>query len=828
MMAGRLGKEAAAALDGATFRVVAAPVEAPDPRERYRRGTHRAGFEGHVEIAVDEPFAAKAGAGRADDEDLGVRRRVVILDRAIAGFRDDKAAAHDHGANRHLAPHRRCAGLLERARHRGFSFFTVLAHARFLLPDASVSEAMTRDTDRPRRGTDRPAAARPRRATDKRGASAEPPPGDGQRRGSSKSPNKTIPRAFGDKPKFDKPMFDKPKRDGRGPAPSRPAPRPSLAKAAEPIATIAQPDRQRIAKLMARVGLCSRRDAEAWIVDGRVTLNGAILTSPAMDVGPKDTILVDGIPLPAAEKTRLFLFHKPRGLVTSDHDPEGRETVADHLAAHWPEGPRVVTIGRLDINTEGLLLLTNDGGLARMLELPATGWVRRYRVRAKGETDQGVLDRLRDGLVVDGVDYAGIEAKLDRIQGANCWLTMGLREGKNREIKRVLEHLGLEVNRLIRLSFGPFQLLDLPEGAVEEVKTRVLRDQLGATIAAEAGVDFADSDAPIVAPPVAPREGARRDAGLKPERRVDKRARRPAGPASEGRGARGTGVRNHDAANRDDTENPPIREKPVAGTRRHVATLRAEVAADLREGPRKRIERTDTTDRRDRVVKVERLVSAHAPEVEAPRARRGAGRFAPRDRESDGRGPRHASPSALAKRERIAKSGGERSFSDHAQEERGTRHAGGAGAKIRSGGPATRTRTAESSPRARSERPFSQGARERPARGPKADDRRDTRVGDEKPWRRERVAETGRPARVRRGESPRIGGNDAVGRNTGAKPTRAKAAGGKAADGKMTSDKTTSGKTKDRKTTDGKRARGDDRPARGGTGKPSKPRSPKR
>ena len=259
------------------------------------------------------------------------------------------------------------------------------------------------------------------------------------------------------------------------------------------------PERQRIAKAMARAGLCSRRDAEAWILEGRVSVNGEVLKSPARDVGADDRVVVDGAPLPTPEKTRLFLFNKPRGLVTSDHDPEGRETIFDHLREHWPEGPRVVTVGRLDINTEGLLLLTNDGGLARMLELPKTGWLRRYRVRANGETDQAQLDALHDGIEIDGIEYAGIEAKLDRSQGANCWLTMGLREGKNREIKRVLEHLGLEVNRLIRLSFGPFQLLDLAEGAVEEVRTRVLKDQLGAALAAEAGVDFGEAPAPVAA-----------------------------------------------------------------------------------------------------------------------------------------------------------------------------------------------------------------------------------------------------------------------------------------------------------------------------------------
>ncbi|MGA7384376.1 MAG: pseudouridine synthase, partial [Methylocella sp.] len=215
---------------------------------------------------------------------------------------------------------------------------------------------------------------------------------------------------------------------------------------------------ERIAKVMARAGLCSRREAEAWIGEGRVALNGVALTNPAVNVRRDDKIAIDGEPLAPRARTRLFLFHKPRGLVSTARDPQGRPTIFDYLREHWPAGPRVVGIGRLDINSEGLLLLTNDGGLARVLELPATGWVRRYRVRAKGETDQAILDRLREGLTLDGVKYAGIEATLDRAQGANSWLTMALREGKNREIKRVLEHLGLQVNRLIRLSFGPFQL----------------------------------------------------------------------------------------------------------------------------------------------------------------------------------------------------------------------------------------------------------------------------------------------------------------------------------------------------------------------------------
>src|SRR5580698_3017735 len=197
---------------------------------------------------------------------------------------------------------------------------------------------------------------------------------------------------------------------------------------------------QRIAKVMARAGVCSRRDAEAWIAEGRVSVNGEVLKSPAFNVSETDNVRVDGKPLAAPERTRLFLFHKPRGLVTTARDPEGRATIFEALPADLP---RVVAVGRLDINTEGLLLLTNDGGLARVLELPATGWLRRYRVRAHGEITQAQLDALRDGITIEGIDYLGIEAKFERQQGSNVWLTMGLREGKNREIKRVLEHMGL-------------------------------------------------------------------------------------------------------------------------------------------------------------------------------------------------------------------------------------------------------------------------------------------------------------------------------------------------------------------------------------------------
>jgi 23S rRNA pseudouridine2605 synthase len=241
----------------------------------------------------------------------------------------------------------------------------------------------------------------------------------------------------------------------------------------------------RIAKAIARAGLCSRREAERWIADGRVAVNGRLLASPAYDVGPSDRITVDGKPLPEAEPVRLWRYYKPRGLVTTHRDPQGRPTVFENLP---PGLPRVISVGRLDFNTEGLLLLTTDGALARHLELPATGWLRRYRVRARGRVTQDELDRLKDGITIDGITYGPIEATLDSEKGANIWLTLGLREGKNREVRKVLATLGLEVGRLIRVSFGPFQLLDLEPGEAEAVKRRVLIDQLGVRLARELGI----------------------------------------------------------------------------------------------------------------------------------------------------------------------------------------------------------------------------------------------------------------------------------------------------------------------------------------------------
>ena len=298
---------------------------------------------------------------------------------------------------------------------------------------------------------------------------------------------------------------------------------------------------ERIAKVIARAGIASRRDAEAMIAEGRIALNGETLTSPAVNVGADARITVDGEPLPSRERTRLWLFHKPRGLVTTARDPQGRPTVFDSL----PEDmPRVVAIGRLDINTEGLLLLTNDGGLAKVIAHPETGWTRRYRARAHGEVSQADLDKLKKGVTVDEMEYGPIDATLDRVQGDNLWLTLGIREGKNREVKRVLEHLGLQVNRLIRLSFGPFQLGELESGLVEEVRTRVLKDQLGQSLAEEAGVDFESpvrepiapfgrSEKPVVAERGSPERSPRPRAARFED---DRGGARPRGRPSDDRG----------------------------------------------------------------------------------------------------------------------------------------------------------------------------------------------------------------------------------------------------------------------------------------------------
>lgn len=243
---------------------------------------------------------------------------------------------------------------------------------------------------------------------------------------------------------------------------------------------------ERIARRIARAGRCSRRDAERWIAAGRVVVNGTVLTTPAVTVRPGDTILVDGTLLPAAGPTRLWRFHKPAGLITTARDPRGRPTVFDRLPSSMP---RTLAVGRLDLPSEGLLLLTTDGALAHRLEQPETGWTRRYRVRVHGTPDPTRLDQLADGIRVDGIDYGPIQAVLDRQQGANAWLTVSLKEGRNREIRRVMAQLGLTVNRLIRTAYGPFQLGNLDAAAVAEVPAKTLREQLGGSTAGWAKSD---------------------------------------------------------------------------------------------------------------------------------------------------------------------------------------------------------------------------------------------------------------------------------------------------------------------------------------------------
>jgi 23S rRNA pseudouridine2605 synthase len=392
---------------------------------------------------------------------------------------------------------------------------------------------------------------------------------------------------------------------------------------------------------MARAGLCSRRQAEEWIAAGRVAVNGGTVSSPAVNVTERDRITVDGKPLPRRERTRLFLCHKPVGLVTTNADPQGRPTVFDILPKNLP---RLMSVGRLDIGTEGLLLLTNDGGLARVLELPDTGWVRRYRVRAHGRVSQGDLDRLRDGITIDGVHYGPIEATLERKQGANVWLSFAIREGKNREVRNVLAHLGLLVNRLIRTEFGPFGLGALAEGSIEEAATKNLREQLGARIIAQAGCDFGSPVAVRSAEPPRGREERRelrrmlrerdrRRDGENASARRDGDDRRPLrGHGRDGRPEKPPGrPRRGHAWRKDDA---PLR-RTYRGSRRDDLKIADEARPDTRAGL--------MTDRKGRRILVERFgTKKEKPQAaETPARGRPPRRRPPRDRAS---GPRPSRP----------------------------------------------------------------------------------------------------------------------------------------------------------------------------------------
>ncbi|MFT7596050.1 MAG: 23S rRNA pseudouridine2605 synthase [Paracoccaceae bacterium] len=287
--------------------------------------------------------------------------------------------------------------------------------------------------------------------------------------------------------------------------------------------TDSPPPGDRIAKVLSRAGVASRREAERMIEAGRVTVNNRVIDSPALNVTASDKITVDGKPMREPEPARLWLYHKPPGLVTTTNDEKGRKTIFDDL----PEDlPRVMSVGRLDLNSEGLLLLTNDGGIKRKLELPSTGWLRKYRVRINGRPKDEDFAPLRRGLVVDGERFQPMNVTLDRQQGANAWLTIGLREGKNREIRRAIEDIGLTVNRLIRVSYGPFQLGTLKPGEVEELRRRVMRDQLGMDAEAEPE-ETAPTKPGGKKPPRPPRPPVRKGPPKRPIRSRRDPAKRP-------------------------------------------------------------------------------------------------------------------------------------------------------------------------------------------------------------------------------------------------------------------------------------------------------------
>lgn len=542
-------------------------------------------------------------------------------------------------------------------------------------------------------------------------------------------------------------MNDKPKRPGSKPFAGdkktikRDGAKPAKAAAVKAAEATAVEDgkAERISKVMARAGVASRRDIERMILDGRVKLNGVLLDTPVVNVTLADKIEVDGVPIRGIERTRLWLYHKPAGLVTTNADPEGRPTVFDNLP---DELPRVMSIGRLDINTEGLLLLTNDGGLARVLELPTTGWLRRYRVRAHGEIDQEALDKLKEGIAVDGVLYGSIDATLDRTQGSNVWITMGLREGKNREIKNVLGALGLEVNRLIRISYGPFQLGELPEGHVLEVRGRTLRDQLGPRLVEDAKANF---DAPLYnAPAVAEPEEA--DAGKPARTAKEERPRRERPEDKRERALSRLDTKRdakrddrRDSSHKDDDRAKrqplgprrsanvwmapgarPLGEKAAAKAAKNAKTAfrRGEIERPQRsgfdradEGPRVRINRVDEGDG-------EWIRSSE----EAPRRSRGDDEGFDRKR-SRGDRPQGDRP-ARGERPFGDRPRGDRAFGDRPRGERSSRSESG-----------DRPRAKSFQGEARSERSFG----DRPARGdrPFGDkprgDRRPRAEGDERP-----------------------------------------------------------------------------------------------
>lgn len=443
-VAGRLFKQFWAVGDGTALGIIGGPDDTAYPGMADRPGAHGTGFKRDIKGQSRQPIVAHDLTGGTQSHDLGMGGGIVAGDGLIGPFGDHGSGGFvdDDAADWGLVCIRR--GLRQIQRH---------AHE----PRIMVNHRSDNDKKPPRR----------------QGADEVRPPRKGPGTSGSASRFGAKSGSFG-KPGFTK---DGPKGPRRGPARD--------AKGGADTSQSAEPPKrsERIAKAMARAGIASRREVERLIGLGKVAVNGKILDTPATLVTRDDVITVDGKPIGSAQSTRVWRYHKPAGLVTSHNDPMGRPTVFDAL----PSGlPRVISVGRLDLNTEGLLLLTNDGELSRALELPSTELVRHYRARARGKTTQERLDTLKDGVTVDGVTYGPIEARLDKAKEsaegekgpANLWISVSITEGKNREVRKVLEHLGLTVNRLIRLAYGPFQLGTLAVGSVEEVGPRVIREML--------------------------------------------------------------------------------------------------------------------------------------------------------------------------------------------------------------------------------------------------------------------------------------------------------------------------------------------------------------
>ncbi|MQB44020.1 pseudouridine synthase [Rhizobium sp. ICMP 5592] len=621
-------------------------------------------------------------------------------------------------------------------------------------------------------------------------------------------------------------MNDKPKRPGPKPftrdTKTKPAMKRDDAKPmkAAPARVSGETDggdgkAERISKVMARAGVASRRDIERMILDGRVRLNGVLLDSPVVNVTLADKIEVDGMPIRGIERTRLWLYHKPAGLVTTNADPEGRPTVFDNLPE---ELPRVMSIGRLDINTEGLLLLTNDGGLARVLELPTTGWLRRYRVRAHGEIDQEALDKLKEGIAVDGVLYGSIEATLDRTQGSNVWITMGLREGKNREIKNVLGALGLEVNRLIRISYGPFQLGDLPEGRVLEVRGRTLRDQLGPRLVEDAKANF---DAPLYN---ASAPAGEDEAEAKPERAAkeerpkrdrerpeDKRERALGRLDTKRDGRRDEGRREGGHKEDDRPKRPPLGARrnanvwmapgarPLGEKAAAKAAKNTRTAAKRGEPERPQRSGFDRPDEGPRV-RVNRVAEADGEWIraseEAPRTARGDDQGSDRKRSDRPRGDRPFGDKPRGDRPYGDKPRGDKAFGDRPRGERGSRPEGGDRPRAKSfQGDARSERPRGDRPfgdKPRGDRPYGDKPRgdrafsDRPRGDRPTGDRRPRAEGDERPraWSFDGEQRSERPRgdrpfgdRPPRGDRPQ--GDRPAGKPFGKKPGGGKSFGGK-------------------------------------------------